>query len=112
MKSDLLIFMVIGLIFGSLIGFIAYRKNRNFWLWGISFILIVDLFYLLYTSIKDDSLAALFNGLGTLTWIIGIIVILSIPALCPKCKDTLSRKERKSKTCPKCGEILKSNSIN
>lgn len=106
---EILLVSGIGVIFGAIIGFRAKRKNRNGWLWGISFGLSVILGYNLLYSGLGGSYAhwsfGILGLLGVLSWFIGMIVLAFLKPLCPKCKNGLTRKQWKEKTCPACGSI-------
>jgi len=63
-------------IFGTIIGLLAARKNRNGWTWGI---------------------------IGGIFWLPAIIALCFMHFLCPKCKAPMTNQEWKSKKCPRCG---------
>lgn len=85
--------LVLPALFVPAIAWGAVCRNRDPWAWGIAWGL----------------LTALNLSFGFIPWVlfglIGLIVINSMPFLCPKCKRSLSRKECKAKTCPRCGEF-------
>jgi len=66
------------IIAAIIIGLLAHRKNRNGWLWGL---------------------------IGGLFLLPGLLILMFMPYLCPKCKNKLSNQEWKDKTCPTCGDI-------
>lgn len=62
-------------IFGTIIGLLAARKNRNGWLWGI---------------------------IGGFFWVPSLIVLCFMNFLCPNCKKPLTNQEWKERKCPRC----------
>ena len=73
-------FLILYAISGVIIGLLAARKNRNGWAWGL-----IGGWFLLF----------------------GLLVLAFLPYLCPKCKESLTNKSWKSRTCPRCGDISK-----
>lgn len=61
-----------------IIGLLAARKNRNGVAWGL---------------------------IGGLFLLPGLLVLMFMPFVCPKCKQSLSNREWKQRTCPKCGNL-------
>ena len=61
-----------------IIGLLAARKNRNGWAWGL---------------------------IGGLFLLPGLIVLMFLPYLCPKCRQSISKTRWKLRTCPRCGRI-------
>jgi len=72
-------FLIYWAIFGLIIGLCAKCKNRNGFLWGI---------------------------IGGPFLIIGLLVLIFKPFLCPKCRKKLNKKQRRDKICPDCGSDL------
>jgi biotin transporter BioY len=80
MEPGIFVFYLFGwLVSGLLIGLLAARKNRNGLLWGI---------------------------IGGLFLLPGLIVLMFLPFLCPKCHMSLSNKQWRDRTCPSCGNLL------
>jgi len=71
-------FLISYAIAGTIIGFLAARKNRNPWAWGLT---------------------------GGLFLILGLIVLAFMPYLCPKCEQPITNTEWKNRICPRCGDI-------
>lgn len=71
---------VIGLacFFGLVIGLLAIRKHRSFWLWGV---------------------------FGAATFLIAGIALAFVSILCPKCKEPLTNKQWNDRLCPHCGDL-------
>ena len=67
-----------------IIGLLAARKNRNGWAWGL---------------------------IGGLFLIFGLLVLMFLPFLCPKCGQSISNKEWKDRICPRCGNITQQGSV-
>lgn len=65
-------------ICGTIIGILAYRKNRSALGWGI---------------------------VGGMFLIPGLLVLMFMPFVCPKCRKGLSNDEWKNRTCPSCGTL-------
>jgi hypothetical protein len=63
---------------GTLIGLLAARKNRSGWGWG------------------------LFGGLFLLP---GLLVLMFMSFVCPKCGQSLTNQEWKQRSCRRCGAI-------
>ena len=63
---------------GFIIGIFAARKNRNFVLWGI---------------------------IGGIFLLPGLLILSTLPVICPKCKRELSEKQWKDKFCPHCKKL-------
>lgn len=61
-----------------IIGPLAARKNRNGWAWAL---------------------------IGGLALGLGLLVLAFMPWLCPKCHQSISNKQWKQRTCPRCGDI-------
>lgn len=70
---------LIPLAFVVLTGWLAARKNRNRWTWG---------------------LFGMFP-------IFALLILAFMPYLCPKCRQSLSNKEWENRTCPTCGDLSK-----
>ncbi|MES1980775.1 MAG: hypothetical protein V4451_22270 [Pseudomonadota bacterium] len=66
------------LIWGTVVGLLAKRKNRNPWGWGLA---------------------------GAFSWFIALLVLAFLPYRCPVCSGSLSNLEGKIKKCPKCGSF-------
>jgi rubrerythrin len=78
MDKSLFVGLIWGLIWGVVVGFLAKRKNRNPWGWGVA---------------------------GALTWLIALLILAFMPYKCPKCGQSLSNKQSKNKKCPACGSF-------
>lgn len=65
-------------VFALIIGSMAARKNRNGWAWGL---------------------------IGGLSVIVGLLVLMFMPFLCPKCGRALTNAEWNEKKCPTCGVV-------
>lgn len=79
--SQLLVqFLIYWAVFGLIIGLWAKWKNRNGILWAI---------------------------LGGPFMVLGILIIIFMPFLCPKCRKKVKRKQWKKNICPDCGSNLK-----
>lgn len=78
MTQQLLVYFGCWLVFGTIIGLLAYRKNRNGLLWG---------------------------AVGGLFLIPGLLLLMFMPFICPQCKRSLSNSEWKSRQCPECGAV-------
>ncbi len=76
--SGLVSFLIAYAIAALIIGLLAARKNRSGWAWGL---------------------------IGGLALLPGLLVLMFMPYLCPKCRKSLSNKEWKGRTCPRCGSI-------
>jgi biotin transporter BioY len=76
--EQLLVFLISYAIAAVIIGTLAARKNRNGWAWGL---------------------------IGGIFLVPGLLVIMFMPFLCPKCQRSLSNKQWKDRTCPTCGQI-------
>jgi hypothetical protein len=74
--EGLLVLLGMWAIFGTVIGLLAARKNRNAWAWGVI-------------------------GGGFL--LPAAIVLCFMSYLCPKCKSPMTNQEWKAKKCPRCG---------
>ena len=64
--------------FGLVIGLMALRKNRSFWLWGL---------------------------FGALTFLIAGIALACVSFLCPKCQQPLTNEQWRDRQCPHCGKL-------
>jgi len=60
---------------GLLLGFLAARKNRSYWAWGL---------------------------MGGLVGFPCLIALVLLPHLCPKCERPLTHAEWKRGVCPTC----------
>ena len=76
----LLVSLVFYAIAAVIIGLLAARKNRNAWAW------------------------ALIGGLFLLP---GLLVLMFMSYLCPKCKNPILNKEWRDRRCPWCGDLQK-----
>jgi MFS family permease len=65
-------------LFGLIVGYLAKRKNRNAWGWGI---------------------------FGAITTLVGLIVLAFMPYKCPACSASLTNADGKDRTCPSCGSF-------
>lgn len=70
-------------LFGTTIGLLAARKNRNGWAWGV------------------------IGGFACLV-APSLIALMFMPYLCPKCQHKLSNQEWHKRNCPHCGDIRSS----
>jgi ssDNA-binding Zn-finger/Zn-ribbon topoisomerase 1 len=61
-----------------IIGLLAARKNRSGWGWGL---------------------------IGGLFLIPGLLVLMFMSYLCPKCRQSITNAEWKTRTCPRCGNV-------
>ncbi|MCG2708914.1 MAG: hypothetical protein Q8N12_07735 [Thermodesulfovibrionales bacterium] len=99
--------IIFGSVFGLIIGRLAKRKNRNGWLWGITFggiIVLGQLIgYINYMNRGDVRVTTFTTGGGFWIWIIGMISLAFMSHLCPKCKGKLNKEQWKAKNCPRCG---------
>ena len=73
-----LVFLIPYAIAAVIIGPLAARKNRNGWAWGL---------------------------IGGLFLVPGLLVLMFMPFLCPRCHQSVSNQEWKSRTCPRCGTM-------
>ena len=76
--AALLGFLIPYAITAAIIGPLAARKNRNGWAWGL---------------------------IGGLFFLPGLLVLMFMSYLCPQCQQSISNKEWKQRTCPRCGDI-------
>ena len=74
--GPLLFFLAIFGGSGLIVGLLAARKNRNAWAWGL---------------------------VGSVLLIPTLLVLMFVPFLCPKCKQSISYMDSSSGKCPKCG---------
>ncbi len=72
----LVVYLLFWAFFGTIIGLLAARKNRNGLMWGFS---------------------------GGPFGLFPIIVLALVPFLCPKCRMPMTNKEWKTGKCPRCG---------
>ncbi|NIO16664.1 MAG: hypothetical protein GTN70_06645 [Deltaproteobacteria bacterium] len=108
----LLFYEAYAVIFGIIIGLYATKRNRNGLAWGLASGIGVAVSPFLFSIplIKpylQSSIAMYGYEYGTIcfipwAWIVGMISIALLPALCAKCKEPLSRKKRKEKLCTEC----------
>ena len=75
---ELLIFVILWMVFGLTVGFLAKRKNRNALLWGV-----IGAFYL----------------------VPAMLILMFMSYLCPNCHGKLNRKQWKDRRCPTCGTV-------
>ncbi len=68
-------FLIAYTIAAAIMGWLAARKNRNAWAWGL---------------------------IGGLFLLFGLIVLAFTPYLCPKCKQPITNSEWRNRTCPRC----------
>lgn len=66
------------IILGLASGFLAKRKNRNPWGWGIA---------------------------GALSFFIALIILAFLPYKCPNCNQSLTNKQGREKSCSSCGSF-------
>ena len=76
----LLVFLIPYGIAAAIIGPLAARKNRNGWAWGF---------------------------IGGLFLLPGLLILMFMPYLCPSCKQSISNKAWKARSCPRCGDLSK-----
>ena len=72
--------LIVQLIIAVAIGYLAARKNRNGWGWGL---------------------------MAFLFCIPTVIFLMFMPYLCPVCKRPLTNQEWRSGVCPSCGGVSK-----
>ena len=76
MEPALIIGRLGAMLFWDLIvGFLAKRKNRNPFLWGIA---------------------------GTLSWLIALVILAFLSFICKNCDAKVSKEDAKSGSCPNC----------
>lgn len=73
--------VVLPLGFGLVVGLLAWRKNRNPWLWGLG---------------------------GAISLVIALLILAFLPYRCPKCGRSLTNKQGIAKECPGCGSFKRS----
>jgi len=78
METTLILELLVVIVWGTAVGLLAKRKNRNPWLWGIA---------------------------GILTLPIALLVLAFMPYKCPKCNQSLTNKQGSDKECPQCGSF-------
>lgn len=64
--------------FGLVIAWLAKRKNRSPWLWGI---------------------------VGSITFLFSGIALACVSILCPRCREPLTNKEWNERSCQNCGSL-------
>lgn len=112
MDSNILFGLILpagfGVFIGVIIGFLAKRKGRNGWMWGISFGFAVSIgFWLMFSELASTypCYSFVLTGLlGFLSGFTGMIVLAFLKPLCPKCKNGLTINQWKEKQCPHCRE--------
>jgi hypothetical protein len=75
--TDIIPRLLIWVIFGIIIGFLAARKHRNKWIWGII-------------------------GGFWFFWIPALLLLCFMSYLCPKCNKPMSNQAWKEKKCTEC----------
>lgn len=103
----LMVNAIIALVLGLIIGLLAERKKRNAFLWSFIF---GGVFFVLFSIgeimlQESNFVGPQITALGILFWLIGMISLVFLPHLCPKCKQPLTTIQRKKKICPVCGNI-------
>jgi len=82
MDDDLILanLIILGMatVFGLITGFLARRKHRNKWLWGLC---------------------------GALTFPVTGVALACVSILCPQCREPLANEQWKDKACPYCGSL-------
>lgn len=75
-KSAEIIGLFLNYVVGGLVlGFLAARKNRSYWAWGL---------------------------IGGLAWVPCLIALVLLPHLCPRCERPLTDSEWRRGACPTC----------
>lgn len=75
--------LLLAAVFWSvIIGLVAKQKNLNPWNWAIA---------------------------GVLAWPIALLILVFLPAVCPKCDRDLTRKQGTEKVCPVCGPFAETS---
>jgi len=64
--------------FGVLVAFLAKRKNRSPWTWGLA---------------------------GAVFTIPTLLILAFFPYRCPQCRKSLSQRQWRDRTCPRCGDL-------
>ena len=76
--------LFVAFIWGLVVGFLAKRKNRSPWGWGVA---------------------------GALSWIIALLILAFMPYKCLKCKQSISNDKGRDKDCPSCGSFKTNGEI-
>ena len=73
-----LVMLVLYVVFAFIVGSIAHSKNRNAWAWGL---------------------------FGGFCFVVGLLALMLLPHLCPRCNRPLTKAEWESRRCPTCGDV-------
>lgn len=109
----LLVAIIAVLIMGYIAGGTAALKNRSAGRWGIPLGCAFGIFVLAAIMVPSRSsrtasiIVAVVSGLSLAGCLGGLIALSLQKALCPQCRQPLSTRQWKDKTCPQCGSFAK-----